>query len=97
MLKPNGPSKEFDDCMQDFSYLYVQAECKLSPAELHRNKEIAVVVCFFVAMIAVTYHLGVHYLGVQLELDIKTWDADTCSASDFSIMLHISENQFKNF
>ena len=51
--------------MADFSYFYVQAECKMTKEELKLNRKVALIVCWFASSIAILLHFWIYYTKIK--------------------------------
>ena len=48
-------------------------------------------------IIASIYMLCIYYLQEKSDIDFKRWDVNTVTASDFTVQMEITEEQWKYF
>lgn len=80
-----------DSCTSEGAKAYIQFGCEISGEHVKFNQKRALTVVTISIIMCLGYFCTIYYLQNAAPNDFKVWDVQSCTPSDFTIMLEITD------
>lgn len=95
--KKLSKQKGYEACHSDDAKSYIQFRCEVKGQTLKDQQHKALLVILLSIIIALIYFCSIYYFKNKAANNFKLWDAKTCTPSDFTVKLRITDRMHQQY